>query len=48
MSQPMARGYSYGGLYMWEDANYKETKEGFGNAMLKLGVIQTLSRSQDF
>lgn len=36
----MAGGY-YGSLYMWEDANYKETKEAFGNAMLKLGVIQT-------
>lgn len=48
MSQPMAGGCSYGGLYVWEDANYKETKEAFGNAMLKLGVIQTLSRSRDF
>lgn len=48
MSQPTARGYSYGGLYVWEDANYKETKEAFGNAMLELGVIQNLSRSQDF
>lgn len=48
MSQLMAGGYSYGGLHMWEDANYKETKEAFGNVMLKLGVIQTLSRSWDF
>lgn len=47
MSQPMAGGY-YGSLYMWEDANYKETKEAFGNAMLKLGVIQTFWRSWDF
>lgn len=48
MSQPTAGGYSNGGLYVWEDANYKETKEAFGNVMLKLGVIQTLSRSQVF
>lgn len=48
MSQPMSGGYSYGSLYVWEDANYKETKEAFGNVLLKLGVIQTLSRSQDF
>lgn len=47
MAQPMAGGYSYGGLYVWEDANCKETKEAFGNVMLKLGVIQTLSRSRD-
>lgn len=44
----MSGGYSYGSLYVWEDANYKETKEAFGNVLLKLGVIQTFSRSQDF
>lgn len=48
MSQPMAGGYSYGSVYVWEDANYEETKEAFGNAMLKLGVIQTLSKSWYF
>lgn len=32
---------------MWEDANYKETKEDFGNVLLKLRVIKVLSRSQD-
>lgn len=47
MFQPMSRGYSYGSLYMWEDANYKETKEDFGNVLLKLRVIKALSRSQD-
>lgn len=47
MSQPMSRGYSYGSLYMWEDANCKETKEDFGNVLLRLRVIKALSRSQD-